>query len=62
MAIGCRIEQETYRDLVTAHNSYKRQADRLVTGLVGLQELTLEDRPDDELYQFLDQLLEQPSA
>ncbi|MGF1537558.1 MAG: exonuclease SbcCD subunit D [Elainellaceae cyanobacterium] len=53
-----QIEQETYRDLIAAHNSYKRQAERLVPGLVGLQEMTLEDRADDELYQFLGTLLD----
>ncbi|MGF1535512.1 MAG: exonuclease SbcCD subunit D [Elainellaceae cyanobacterium] len=56
-----QIEQETYRDLVVAHNSYKRQADRFVTGLVGLQEMTLEERADDELYQFLETLLDPAS-
>ncbi|MGB3613150.1 MAG: exonuclease SbcCD subunit D [Elainellaceae cyanobacterium] len=53
-----QIEQETYRDLVTAHNSYKRQSDRIVSGLVGLQEMTLDDRGDDELYDYLGKLLE----
>ena len=54
-----QIEQEVYRDLVAAHNSYKRQADRLVPGLIGLQDMVLEDRGDDELYRFLAHLLQQ---
>ncbi|MEO0405841.1 MAG: metallophosphoesterase [Cyanobacteria bacterium P01_A01_bin.135] len=54
-----QIEQEVYRDLVTAHNSYKRQADRLVPGLIGLQEMVLDDQEDDALYRFAGDLLEQ---
>jgi len=53
-----QIEQETYRDLVAGHNSYKRQGDRIVAGLVGLQEMTLDDRGDDELYNYLGTLLD----
>lgn len=52
------IEQEVFTDLVTAHNSYKRQAPSLAKGLLDLKDMQHEGRSDADLYTFIEQLLQ----
>ncbi|MGG6263793.1 metallophosphoesterase family protein [Leptolyngbya sp. AN03gr2] len=52
-----QIEQEVFTDLLTAHNHYKNRANELAKGLIGLKEMQLEARSEDELYQFVEELL-----
>jgi len=54
-----QIEQEVFTDLVTAHNSYKKQAPILSKGLLDLKDLQHEGRLEEELYQFVENLLHQ---
>ncbi|KAM3094819.1 exonuclease SbcCD subunit D [Phormidesmis sp. 146-35] len=56
-ATRLRIEQEVFTDLVAAHNSYKGRSIELAQGLINLKDLQLEDRPEPELYDFIQQLL-----
>ncbi len=57
-ATRLQIEQEVFTDLVAAHNSYKGRSTELAQGLINLKDLQLEDRPETELYDFIQQLLE----
>ncbi|MBE9011230.1 DNA repair exonuclease [Pseudanabaenaceae cyanobacterium LEGE 13415] len=52
-----QIEQEVFTDILTAHNHYKNRANELAKGLIGLKEMQLEARSEDELYQFVEELL-----
>lgn len=56
-----QIEQEVFTDLVTAHNSYKKQAQVLSKGLLDLKDLQHEGRSEEDLYQFVENLLQRPS-
>ncbi|MGV0023784.1 metallophosphoesterase family protein [Phormidesmis priestleyi] len=57
-ATRLQIEQEVFTDLVAAHNSYKGRSTELAQGLINLKDLQLEDRPETELYEYIQQLLE----
>ncbi|MDX2229152.1 MAG: metallophosphoesterase [Leptolyngbyaceae cyanobacterium bins.349] len=52
-----QIEQEVFTDLVTAHNTYKKQAPTLAKGLLDLKDLQHEGRSDSDLYEFVERLL-----
>ncbi|GAP97372.1 metallophosphoesterase family protein [Leptolyngbya sp. NIES-2104] len=52
-----QIEQEVFTDLLAGHNHYKSRANELAKGLIGLKEMQLEARPENELYQFVEELL-----
>jgi len=56
-----QIEQEVFTDLVTAHNTYKKQAAVLAKGLLDLKDLQHEGRSDADLYEFVEQLFHQAS-
>jgi DNA repair exonuclease SbcCD nuclease subunit len=56
-----QIEQEVYRDLAEAHHHYRKHASAIATGLMGLKDLQLEGRPENELHDFVDELLNQPT-
>jgi DNA repair exonuclease SbcCD nuclease subunit len=56
-----QIEQEVFTDLVTAHNSYKKQAAVLAKGLLDLKDLQHEGRSEVDLYEFVEQLFTQAS-
>lgn len=56
-ATRLQIEQEIFTDLVAAHNSYKARSPELAKGLIDLKDLQLEDRPETELYEFVQALL-----
>ena len=52
-----QIEQEVFTDLVTAHNTYKKQAQTLAKGLLDLKDLQHDGRSDTDLYEFVERLL-----
>ena len=52
-----QIEQEVFTDLLAAHNAYKKQATELVPGLLELKDLQLQGRPEPELYEFVERML-----
>jgi DNA repair protein SbcD/Mre11 len=52
-----QIEQEVFTDLLSAHNSYKKQAGELVHGLLELKDLQLQGRSEPELYEFVTAML-----
>lgn len=56
------IEQEIFIDLLAAHNSYKNRSQPLAQGLIELKDLQLQNYPEVELYQFVEQLITQPDA
>lgn len=51
------IEREVYRDLVEANNTYRKRAEAIARGLVGLKDLQLEGRSEPDLHEFIDTLL-----
>lgn len=55
------IEREVYLDLVSAHNTYKKKAGAIAKGLMGLKDLYLEGRQEQDLQQFVEALLEDDS-
>ncbi|HEY9907256.1 MAG TPA: DNA repair exonuclease [Thermosynechococcaceae cyanobacterium] len=52
-----QIEQEVFTDLLAAHNAYRKQAAELVPGLLELKDLQLQGRPEPELYEFVERML-----
>jgi DNA repair protein SbcD/Mre11 len=52
-----QIEQEVFTDLLTAHNTYKKQAPRLAQGLIELKDMHLDGRSESELYDYVVGLL-----
>lgn len=52
-----QVEQEVFTDLLTAHNTYKKQAAKLAQGLIELKELQLQGKPEPDLYEFAHDLL-----
>jgi DNA repair exonuclease SbcCD nuclease subunit len=56
-ATRLEIEREVFTDLVSAHATYKKQAQTLAQGLIQLKELQLENHPEEELYAFISTLL-----
>jgi DNA repair exonuclease SbcCD nuclease subunit len=52
------IEVEIFTDLLTANVQYKGRAAELAQGLVALKAMQLEARPETDLYQFAQELLE----
>lgn len=56
------IEEDVFMDLLVAHNSYKKRAVELAKGLISLKEMQLENRPETELYEFVEYLLQPPTA
>jgi exonuclease SbcD len=54
-----QIEQEVFTDLLTAHNTYKKQAQKLAQGLIDLKDQQLEGRSEADLYTFVQSLLNQ---
>lgn len=57
-----KIEQEVYLDLVSAHSSYKKRAEAIANGLMGLKDLYLEGRQESMLHEFVEGVLEIDSA
>lgn len=51
-----QIEQEIFTDLVTAHNTYKKQAQVLAKGLLDLKDLQQDGRSEADLFQFVENL------
>lgn len=56
-ATRLQIEQEIFIDLLAANNVYKKKAPALAQGLVNLKDLQIEERSEQELYQFVQTLL-----
>ncbi|MDX2215920.1 MAG: DNA repair exonuclease [Oculatellaceae cyanobacterium bins.114] len=56
-----QIEQEVFIDLLTANTVYKKRALELSRGLIDLKDWQLEGRPEFELYQFVQTLLNSDS-
>lgn len=52
-----QIEQEVFTDLLTANNTYKRRAAELAQGMIDLKDRQLADQSEDELYTFVQSLL-----
>ncbi len=52
-----QVEQEVFTDLLTANNTYKKQAIELAQGLIDLKDLQLQGQPETELYEFIDSLI-----
>jgi DNA repair exonuclease SbcCD nuclease subunit len=52
------IEAEIFTDLLAANVKYKGRAAELAQGLVALKSMQLEGRPETDLYQFAQELLE----
>lgn len=52
------IEQEVFTDLLTANIKYRKQASELSQSLIHLKEMQLEGRPEVDLYNFVQRLLE----
>jgi DNA repair protein SbcD/Mre11 len=53
-----QIEREVFTDLLTAHNSYKKQADRLAQGLIELKDMNLKGDSEAEIYDYVIGLME----
>lgn len=56
------IEQEIFADLLAANNQYKPRTAELAQRLSELKALQLEGQPESELYQFVQQLLQEPQV
>ncbi len=56
-ATRLQVEQEIFTDLLAANNHYKKRAENLAQGLIELKQLQLDKRPEDELYQFVEDLM-----
>jgi DNA repair protein SbcD/Mre11 len=54
-----QIEQDVFLDLLTAHNSYKKNADRLAQGLIELKDMNLKGDSEEEMYEYVAGLLVQ---
>jgi DNA repair exonuclease SbcCD nuclease subunit len=54
-----QIEQDVFLDLLTAHNSYKKNADRLAQGLIELKDMNLKSDSEEEMYEYVAGLLGQ---
>jgi DNA repair protein SbcD/Mre11 len=52
-----QIEQDVFVDLLTAHNSYKKNADRLALGLIELKDMNLKGDSEEEMYEYVAGLL-----
>jgi DNA repair protein SbcD/Mre11 len=52
-----QVEQEVFTDLLAAHNTYKKRAPRLAQGLIDLKDRQLQGDSEEDLYEFIDQLL-----
>lgn len=57
-----QIEQEIFIDLLAAHNSYKKEADRLAQVLIDLKHQQADGCPESELYEFIQSLLHPDQA
>ncbi len=55
------IEREVYRDLVEANNTYRKRAEAIARGLMGLKDMQLEGRTEADLHEFIDTLLNEAS-
>lgn len=51
------VEQEVFMDLLTANTTYKPRASDLAQGLIGLKDMQLDGRSEEELYLFVEGLL-----
>lgn len=51
------VEREVFTDLLAAHATYKRQAEKLSQGLFDLKTMQLEQIPDSELYTLIERLI-----
>ena len=56
------IEREVFLDLLAANATYRKQSTALAQGLIDLKDLQLSDRPETELYSFVETLLAGESA
>jgi DNA repair protein SbcD/Mre11 len=52
-----QIEEEVFTDLLTAHNSYKKNAPRLAQGLIELKDMNLKGESEADIYQYVVGLL-----
>jgi DNA repair exonuclease SbcCD nuclease subunit len=53
-----QIEQEVFTDLLVANNTYKKHAAPLAQGLINLKDMQFEGRSEEELYEFVQTLLD----
>jgi len=51
------IEREVFLDLIAANATYRRRSDDIAQGLMDLKDMQLSDRPETELYTFVETLL-----
>ena len=56
------IEREVFLDLLAANATYRKRSPELAQGLIDLKDLQLSDRPETELYSFVEALLAGESA
>jgi DNA repair exonuclease SbcCD nuclease subunit len=61
-ASRAQVEQEVFMDLLTANNTYKPRALEFAQGLVDLKDLQLDGRSEEELYVFVEGLLEEKTG
>ncbi|MFM2428870.1 MAG: hypothetical protein RLZZ511_83 [Cyanobacteriota bacterium] len=54
-----QIEQDVFIDLLTAHNSYKKNADQLALGLIELKDMNLKGDSEADMYEYVSGLLGQ---
>ena len=52
-----QIERSAFLDLLAGHRDYKKRADNLAAALIELKSKRLAAQSDDELYQYLENLL-----
>ncbi len=53
-----QIEEEVFTDLLSAHNSYKKQAPKLAKGLIELKDMHLKGEAETDIYQYIVGLLD----
>ncbi|MFM7447054.1 MAG: exonuclease SbcCD subunit D [Leptolyngbyaceae cyanobacterium] len=52
-----QVEREVFTDLLAANATYRKQADNLVNTLIDLKDLSLQEQPETDLYNFVYHLL-----
>ncbi|MEO0869008.1 MAG: DNA repair exonuclease [Cyanobacteria bacterium J06642_11] len=57
-----QIEREIFIDLLSAHNTYKKRAQSLATGLIDLKERQLTGNSEESLYGVVEQILNPSDA
>ncbi len=57
-----QVEQEVFTDLLTAHSTYKKQAQKLAQGLIELKNQQIQGHSEAEMYAFVETLLHGPEV